>query len=173
MYLCPECFLVGYCRKLNTQITSEAELAKAAFVADLKAYAHACQVSCDRWREHLLALYRDYPGEILDENGEPVWLNTSVFDGEMIRYWFRDFCQPAAAGVTPRIRREAKPRAIVMATILRAHDPAGTRLWGVRAANDAQPPAIRPGSPDGGHCAVLATYEVPAALRLGHRGNRN
>jgi len=136
--LCAPCFLQGYCSRLIARPVTGAELRNGEFVRDLRLYASQLRIACDRWTNYLIDAYRDHPGIIVTSSGAEIELDTSVFDNPHQRYWFRDFCKPVPAGVIPHIRREARERVRVMATILRAIDPRGTALWGIRAANDVE-----------------------------------
>lgn len=69
MYLCPECFLQGYCRRLTTHLVTDAEIANPVFVGDLRDHAHALGLSRDAWLDHLMSLYRDYPGRVVGARG--------------------------------------------------------------------------------------------------------
>ena len=137
MSLCPACLLSGYCRRFNVRIVSDMELDNPEFIRDVRRAALEQGKTCDEWLEHMTNLYRDYPGRIVDSGGAEVWLDMSDFERSKIRYWFRDFCcTPCPTDVSPRVRREARERVRVLATILRAADPVAAQLWGVRAAND-------------------------------------
>lgn len=138
--LCVQCMTLGYCRRLQSRVVSDAELGNTAFIRDLRAYAFGMKVSRDRWVEVLANIYRDYPGRIVDEAGAEVMLDLEVFDFPGIRDWLRDFaCTPCPAGVAPRVRIEAWERVRVMASILRAHAPEKASQWGVVPANDHTP----------------------------------
>jgi hypothetical protein len=141
MELCLSCYTQGYCRRLFARIVSDAELKDRNFVCDVRAHASKMKILPDQWRSFLIDTYRDYPGTILDEEGKAMWLKMSVFDDPNIRYWFRDtLCIPCRPGVIPRMREESVERMRVTATILRAIDPVGASLWGLRPANDEMPP---------------------------------
>lgn len=135
VYLCGQCYLQGYCRRLVSFAATDADLTPA-FLRDLRAYARAMQLTPDAWEQFLAAAYRDYPGRIVDRDGEESNLDTSVFDAPEIRTWFRDMCRVLPDHVCPRLRREARERYKVLASILRARDPVGTRLWSKPIAND-------------------------------------
>lgn len=137
MHLCPSCYTHGYCRRLTARRAADAELENGDFICDLRRHAGAMEIPAERWREFLVNAYRDYPGSVVDEKGKEVWLDLSCFDDPNIRYWFRDTATiPCRPGVSPRLREESRERFRVMATILRAIDPYGAELWGLRPAND-------------------------------------
>lgn len=100
-------------------------------------FAFSLRLTRDAWHETLVDWLRDYRGLIIDANGYPVDLDTSVFETESIRDWFRDTCctLPTPHGAR-YVRVEVQPRFIVMATILRATFPKESLMWGVCAAND-------------------------------------
>jgi hypothetical protein len=134
--LCLNCLRHGYCCKSTTAIVCVNDL-KPAFIRDVRTFAFSLGLTRDAWHETLVDWLRDYRGVIVDANGKPADLDTSVFETKSIRYWFRDTC---CALPTPNganyVQAEAQPRFIVMATILRATFPNESLMWGVRAAND-------------------------------------
>ena len=135
--LCGQCLLIGYCRRLRSRKVTEREIDDRLFVADLKHHARSLNVSFDGWAEYLIGLYRDYPGSIVDCSGQPVELDTETLAGASIKYWFREFIGREPVPVTvSHIRREARERVIVMASILKAHQPVRASLWGKVIAND-------------------------------------
>lgn len=135
--LCGQCLLIGYCRRLRSRKVTEREIEDRLFVAGLKRHARALDVSFDAWAEYLIGLYRDYPGSIVDSSGQPVELDTETLAGASIKYWFREFIgkDPMPVSVS-HIRREARSRVIVMASILKAVEPVRASLWGKVIAND-------------------------------------
>ncbi|WP_417449549.1 hypothetical protein [Kordiimonas sp.] len=140
MTLCIRCLCLGYCRKRAAKLVVDGELNNPDFIRDLRSYTSSLEVSCDQWQDYLADLYRDYPGQILDQHGREVFLDMEVFEVPNIRYWFRDWCNtPCPTNIVPRLRAEARTRVQVLATILRAHNPGAATTWGVRAANDNEP----------------------------------
>lgn len=139
--LCIQCLTLGYCRRLQAQVVTDADLANPDFIRDVRAYAHSFGFGRDVWLDRLTDLYRDYPGRIVDMNGDEVTLDFEAFEQcESIADWFREFaCTPCPEDVIPRVRREAWERVRVLATILRAHAPERASLWGIRPANDHTP----------------------------------
>jgi hypothetical protein len=138
MSLCNQCIGLGYCRKLNAHLVSDAELANPEFIRDVRTAADELCITRDQWRDHLSNLYRDYRGRILDREGNEVFLDMEVFE-KASPYWFRDFCITPRPGVRPRVRQAARERVRVMATILRAVFPDAAQFWGVCPANDNEP----------------------------------
>lgn len=137
---CVQCYLVGYCRRLQARLVTDADLANPEFIRDLRHHAYGLGLTRDAWVSQLTDRYRDYQGTIIDADGADVLLDMEVFEHPGIRDWLRDFaCTPCPADVTPRVRREAWERVRVMATILRAVAPEQAGLWGVRPANDHTP----------------------------------
>lgn len=150
--LCTPCLGLGYCRQLRTRLVDDAQLSSPAFIRDVRAYAHALKIGRDSWLSWLEDAYRDYPGLIVNAAGEPVFLDLSVFETASIRYWFRDFaCTSCPSDAIPHVNGEAWERVRVFATLLRAVDPSGTAMWGVRPANDNAPPPS-PWRPDLAAC---------------------
>lgn len=140
MRLCCACLALGYCARLSCRIVSDDELANPEFIRDVKMTAYDLRVSCDEWLEYLTRLYRDYRGRIVDQAGREILLDMEEFERPNIRYWFRDFCgRPCPTHVTPRLRREARERVRILATLLRAVFPDKAQFWGVRPANDNDP----------------------------------
>lgn len=135
MSLCAECYLQGFCRRLQSRVVTLDELTPQ-FLTGFRAYVRSKGISRDQWIGWLDAAYRDYPGRIVDAQGHEVSLDMSVFDRPHIRDWFRDLLKRPVAGIQPRLRREAVPRYIAMASILRAVDPVPAMLWGKDIAND-------------------------------------
>lgn len=143
MYLCATCYTHGYCRRLVARPVTDDELRNSDFVRDLRAHALRLGIAAESWPSFLIEAYRDYPGTVRDGTGREVFLDTGVFEGPHLRYWFRDFaCSPCPSDVTPRIRREARERARAMATILRAIDPVAGAMWGRSGANDYAMPLL-------------------------------
>ena len=64
----------------------------------------------------------------------------SVFETPSIKYWFRDFIGKDPQPITfHHLRAESRPRAIILATVLRAWNPVRASLWGKVIANDHLP----------------------------------
>lgn len=138
IYLCGECYLQGVCRRLTSRIVTDEELTPA-FLADVRGFMRSFDLTRDQWKPFLIDAYQNYPGRIVDRNGREAMLDTSVYDLPTIRDWFRYMCEPIPDGITPRLRREARLRFIVTATILRAIHPVPALLWGKDVANDVAP----------------------------------
>lgn len=138
---CAGCYLKSYCRRLQSRVVTGDELT-SRFVADVRAHMRAMSLTRDQWKPFLIDAYQAYPGRIVDDEGSEVMLDTSVFDVASISYWFRDLCRPIPAGALPRLRRSAKPRFRVMASILRAVYPVPAMLWSKEIANDRDEPAF-------------------------------
>lgn len=133
--LCGECYLQSYCRRLRSRIVTADEVTPR-FIRDVRGHMRGLGLTRDRWLPFLLDAYQDYPGLIVDTSGEEAYLDTSVFDHAGVSYWFRDMCRKLPPHVQPRLRREARERFIVTASILRAIHPVPARLWGKEIAND-------------------------------------
>ncbi len=154
--LCVECIGDGYCHRQSAPIVTDAELSNPEFIRDVRDFAFSLEVGPDSWLAFLAEEYREYPGRIVDGSGAEVFVELDNFevseealfgvDSDLerekarTRSWFRDFCcTPCPPEVRPRVRIEARERARAVATILRARNPAATRMWGVRAANNNEP----------------------------------
>ena len=133
--LCGECYLQGYCRRLQSRLVTDDELTPS-FLRAVRTHLCGLTVTPGRMAAYLDAAYRDYPGRIVDARGDEVDLDTDFFDLPNLRYWFRDLCRELPDHVRPRLRREARARFKVVASILRAYDPLPARLWGKEVAND-------------------------------------
>nr|WP_321361396.1 hypothetical protein [uncultured Hyphomonas sp.] len=119
---------------------TEADIANPEFIRDLKNYTAALAetqgLTCYNWLDWLTDEYRDLQEPIVDGSGRLVFLNMEVFElpetdtVPSISYWFRDFCTRVPPHVRPHVRVEVRDRVIVLATILMARDPTGTRHFG-------------------------------------------
>ena len=134
---CGCCDVLDYCRNIKSQLVSDSELSDPEFIRDVRNFAHSLNISSYHWREYLNNLYRDYKGWIEGPDGSEIFLNMRVFEFEHARLWFRQFCcTPTRDHIKPYVRREARGRAKIVATILRASFPDAAMMWGKRAAND-------------------------------------
>ena len=140
MYLCANCFILGYCKKDTTKVVTDRRIADPLFLRDLRAFTSQLGISADHWVDFLIDIYRDYRGRIV-QNGNEVFLNTEALEVHSMREWARDFlCKPVQDGVQPRPRTESREKIRVVATILATRYPFEASMWGVRAANDNHPP---------------------------------
>ncbi len=141
MWLCMNCLSLGVCRKIKCQIVSDGELSSTLFVEDVRTAAKNLAVPSCKWRDYLYDLYRDYPGRVIDEFGDEVFLDFEAFETPGTREWFRDWVyrNPSSYPVR-RLRSESFERVRVIATLLRASSPKSAILWGVRPANDNRAP---------------------------------
>lgn len=137
---CMQCIGQGFCPKISVRFVSEQQVKDSDYIRDLKAFARRLEISDCAWHEYLTDLYKDYPGWVIGPSGREVFLNMEEFERQGIREWFRDFLRPCPDTVQPRVRREAVERVRILATILSAHCPVQSALWGVRPANDNRPP---------------------------------
>jgi hypothetical protein len=134
---CACCDVVDFCRNIKSRLASDSELSDPEFIRDVRDFAYSLNISSYQWREYLNNLYRDYRGWIEGTDGLEVFLNMRVFEIENHRAWFRDFCcTPTKDHIKPYVRKEARGRVQILATILRAAYPDKTMMWGVRPAND-------------------------------------
>ncbi len=141
MLFCIACRFLNYCQKISTPLVTDSELGDPEFVRGVRATAFDEGVAPDAWLEHVSDLYRDYPGWIVGSKQTEAFLNMGVFERPHIREWFRDFCCTACpADARPRVRKEARERVRVLATILRATYPVRAQTWGLPVANDNRAP---------------------------------
>ncbi len=138
--ICPNCIVRGYCSNRHVLLVTDDLLDSPEYIRDLKAFCHGLGVSDCAWQDYLCDLYRDFPGWIVAPEDIEVFLNMEEFERPSIREWFRDFAQVCPPDVTPRVRREARERVRIMATILSAYSPVNAGLWGIQPANDNKPP---------------------------------
>jgi hypothetical protein len=124
---------LGYCCHRQSRAFTPQHLTPI-FLADVRAYLRSLKVSPGQWLDFITDAYRDGP-LIVNERGEEVDLDLDQFE-TVSRYWWRDQTKPLRTDVTPRVRAEAVERLLVISSILRARDPSGTALWGMRPAND-------------------------------------
>jgi len=133
--LCGQCYFQGFCRRLTSRAVTRRELTPV-FLRNVRAHMRGKHLKPGQWKSYLLKAYQDYPGRIVDKDGNELDLDTSVFDGANVRTWFRDMTRELTAGVTPRVRKESRKRLMVAASILKALDPVAAILWGSVVAND-------------------------------------
>lgn len=134
------CDKPGICVGCSARLASDRELDNPDFIRDLRNYAVRLPISSRHWREALNDMYRDYRGCIVDpQTRSAVYLDMEEFERPNIREWFRDFCSRVPADASPYVTAATRERARILATVLRASDPAGTMLWGMRPANDNDP----------------------------------
>lgn len=140
MIFCTRCNQQGYCSRISSRIFGDEVFSNRYWLVDFKCflngYSFRQKLMPGDWHDHIADLYCNYKGWISGPSGEEVFLDTQVFEVAHIREWFRDFIQPVREGTTPRLRREARERVRVLATIMRAFYPEEAMMWGVRAAND-------------------------------------
>ena len=138
--LCASCLTLGYCHKKCVPIVRDGHLDNPEFVRDVRASAYRLNVGYRRWHNFITAEYMKFDGWIMGPDGKETYLDTSVLERPSIDYWFRDFCcRPCPPETRPRVRRAARQRVIVLATILKASAPREAQQWGVRPANDNIP----------------------------------
>lgn len=136
-FLCPACYMLGYCKRLRTPVVSDRDINNPEWVRDLRNFGYSLGVSDVRWHEFVSNHYRDYRGSIIKADGSEIFLDMGEFERPGIREWFRDFvCTPCPPEMRPRVRIEARERVRVLGTILKARYPAVAQSWGVRPSND-------------------------------------
>lgn len=142
MALCKHCEIFGECSYGDVTIVTPAEVRKRVFLFDLKLTAHLLHVSQAAWLDHVYDLYGQVEGCFRDEVGNLIDLNLEVFSSKSIEFWFRDnICKGPDYVTEHRVRSEALGRYIVLGSILKAHYPGVSAVWGQRKpANDNEAP---------------------------------
>ena len=138
--LCPVCMSLGYCPKKSVDVVVDEQLRNPDYLRDFKAFARSLGISDSCWHEHLSNLYRDFTGWVVGPDGKEVFLDMEEFERPNIREWFRDFLSSLEEGARPRVRKEARERVRIFATVVSAHYPMDAMMWGIRVANDNCPP---------------------------------
>ena len=87
----------------------------------LRNYAASLGKPWRKWHEFLIDFYRDAPFIFVNGRQEEVFLDIEVFETESIDYWFRDFVKPVPPCSRTTVRKEAKSRVAVFASLMRAH----------------------------------------------------
>lgn len=100
------------------------------FVRDVRATALAQEIPFRKWIVYVCGTYYEIQDRVVDHNGKKASLPIEVFDDPSSDFWFRRFCcTPVPPDVKPHVRSEARSRAQVVATILRATCPEESALW--------------------------------------------
>lgn len=103
-------------------------LANPHFIRALREFLARKRISRLRMLDWLMGILRDNPcAEFVDASGRIVDLDFDVLEIDQIEWWFKDFCQAPKPGVRPRVKRVARPRIRVVASILRVGYPATMR----------------------------------------------
>ena len=137
MSLCLACLPKGFCIKLRTQLVADTELSNWRFRWDVRQKAHSLGYTPVEWVEAIHDLYSQYPGWIMDADGNEVFLDMNEFERPHIREWCRDWiCDLPVRPETQRLHPASAERIRILATILRAHFPVEATLWGKEVAND-------------------------------------
>lgn len=118
-------------RPFVVPIVSDAELDNPEFLRDLRIFAANLRVSRGRWLDWLADGYRDADAILVDDCGDPADVDLELLELDGIEWWFKDWCKRPPAGITPRLRIEARERVRVVATLLRLIFPKESIVWGV------------------------------------------
>ena len=119
-------------------LVTDSQLRNPAYLHDMRVFTASLDISPDDWPDFICDLYRDFRGLVVDQEGHTIGLNTDLLD--TYREWYRDWAnKPVVPGIMPRLRKEAKARIRVIATILRAAFPEQTSSWGDEPSNDNSP----------------------------------
>lgn len=149
MIFCQECRFLGYCRKLQCKIVTNTEIADERFIRAIRQHAYELKIPGRRWPDVLSNWLRDYPGRFFDALGQIKELDLihieypegQETDEAPYARWYQEFCNtPCPKGTTPFVRREARERVRIVATLLRARYPVRASTWGKVAANDNRSP---------------------------------
>ena len=127
MASCSLCIIENTCTQVR--LVTDRELSDPAFIRRLRDDCYRLSISSYQWLDFLTDQYRDLRGCIVDHTGRTVYLDMEVFEVPHIRDWFRDFCcTPCPPHITPYVRREARERTRVLATILQASYSAASAM---------------------------------------------
>ena len=147
--ICFECtFRGGQCVR-RVQIATDRELGNHRFIRSVRATALSLSIPSRKWPDALADWLRDHRGCFIDDHGRVFELDLSHLEypeGQEkeeapFARWYQDFCNtPCRPGTTPFVRREAKERVHIVATLLRAKYPVRASTWGKVAANDNRSP---------------------------------
>jgi len=137
MNLCLTCLPQGFCRNRRARLVSDAELSNRLFRWNVRKKANSLNYTAVEWVERIHDLYSQYPGWIMDHEGQETFLDMDEFEHPYIREWFRDWvCILPADPNAQRLNQASKERIRILATILRAYFPVEALLWGAEVAND-------------------------------------
>ena len=103
------------------ELTSERELRDPEFIREMRSYAASLDVPYERMRDYITTWYARAPIIFRDDQFNEVFVDTSTFEFENSRYWFRSFCTEVPDNVRPRVRKEAWERTRAFTSLLRAH----------------------------------------------------
>lgn len=137
---CPTCLSLGYCRKRISKVVTDNEINNVEFVRDVRSFAFGLGVHPSAWPDFIMDLYGSFPGRIVDSSNREVLLETDeMLDDPALVGWFKDWaCTPPSRTGALRVRKEARERVRIIASILRAQHPGPAQFWGLgtKAAND-------------------------------------
>jgi len=137
MYLCSSCFLVGFCELNKVYIVNDAEINEPNLVKAVRNFLSENTVKPSQLIDWVFDLYRDLNANIVDQNGEQIFLELDALEysddlmdtslatqeKERLRDWCRTMTTPVAVNATPYVRAEAKERFRLLATIIIAANP--------------------------------------------------
>jgi len=158
---CIRCVLAGYCLNLKSKAVTMEELKNPYFLYDFLKFGHSLGLEDAEWKPFLNESLLKYSGDIVDESGKAVFVDTEVFEigedtlftgskedvsraFERIRdffsYWFG---QERELREKVHFRGNTGEKLLVVASILRAQNPHEASFWGLegKAANDNTPQA--------------------------------
>lgn len=143
----------------QTRVVTVLESSNPDFVRDVRNYTHSLGWSETEFVDRLLTQLALYEGSFVDADGNdaPVDLNTDCLEAdtddlddaqavhveaahqERLRVRCRDtFCKPCPPNMRPHVRVEALEMFLLVATILKAVDPAVAQNWGKRSVQTAR-----------------------------------
>ena len=111
----------GFYVKGIVPVATERQVQNPDYVRALKNYAASLGISWRRWHQFLTDIYRDMPVIFVNDQNDEVFLDMEVFETASIDYWFRDFVKPVLPCTTPIVRKEAKARVVVFASLMCAY----------------------------------------------------
>jgi hypothetical protein len=151
---CRACLTTKCQGQWRSQAVSDFELNNPDFIRDVRNFVVDLSKRPAELLDFILDLFARLDGCIVDGAHRPIHLSTDIFlpsDEDIdqgragvvearIRNWLEEtFAAPVPAHITPRVRREARERFRIIATILRAAYPRAAIMWGVRPSNDNEP----------------------------------
>lgn len=150
----------GFYFPRKSRLVTNREMDNSAWVYDFLTFVRVLcvreNVTPTMFISFIADQYRDLECSIVDEQGNEIFLDFSAFEVpeetllanddraeraiERLREWIEDrFYAPCTP--RPHIRKEARERVQVIATIIRAAYPYEALMWGRRPANDNTPQA--------------------------------
>ncbi len=139
---CRKCFAEGYCQRLTTRVTSDAELRDTTFVFDVKTMIFLMNLGPKALRDYLVNVVRDMRGGFYDLGTESVEV---LFDLQFLETedgmgWLKELCEwNPGSQQRAHVRKERWEEFRAISSILRASDPIKPLGWG---GQSSEPPLL-------------------------------